>query len=162
MDPLAVEAQLGSVDSWPSYVLRLMFMLEPNSRVMKKVAASMYGNNARLTVAVACYRACNSRHHSRVETVLRAWTDVRNGDVNQRQMEQYYSMLSKCLAWINAKVLEQYEVVNPVVILSKYGPAATRYPGRKWCKIESIHPQQRRVVTAAAAAVVEAVRRRVY
>ena len=32
MDPLAVvEAQLGSVESWPSYVLRFMFMLEPNS-----------------------------------------------------------------------------------------------------------------------------------
>ena len=42
MDPLAVvEAQLGSVDSWSSYVLRLMFMFEPNSRAMKKVAAFM-------------------------------------------------------------------------------------------------------------------------
>ena len=41
MDPLAVvEAQLGSVDSWPPYLLRLMFMLESNSRVMK-VAAFM-------------------------------------------------------------------------------------------------------------------------
>jgi hypothetical protein len=30
MDPFAaVEAQLGSVDSWPPYVLRLMFMLNP-------------------------------------------------------------------------------------------------------------------------------------
>jgi hypothetical protein len=30
MDPLAfVEAQLGIADSWPPYVLRLMFMLEP-------------------------------------------------------------------------------------------------------------------------------------
>ena len=70
MDPLAVvEAQLGSVDSWPSYVLRLMFMLEPNSRVMKKVAAFMYGNNVRLSDAVACYKACNGRNQSQVETV---------------------------------------------------------------------------------------------
>ena len=46
MDPLAVvEAQLGSVDSWPPYVLRLVFMLEPNSRVMKKAAEFMYRNN---------------------------------------------------------------------------------------------------------------------
>ena len=90
MDPLAVvEAQLGSVDSWPPYVLRLVFMLEPNSRVMKKVAAFMYGNNVRLSDAVACYKACNGRHQSRVETVLRAWYDVRDRDMNQRHKEQY-------------------------------------------------------------------------
>ena len=138
MDPLAVvEAQLGSVDSWQSYVLRLMFMLEPNPHVMKKVAAFMYGNNVRLSDAVACYKACNGRHQSRVETVLRTWYAVWDRDVNQRHMEQYYSRLLKCLAWINGKALEQYEVVKPV-ILSKYGPAATRYPGRIRRMIESI------------------------
>jgi hypothetical protein len=89
---------------------------------MKKVAAFIYGNNVRLSDAVACYKACNGRHQSRVETVLRAWYDVWNRDVNQRHMEQYYSMLFKCLAWINGKALEQYEVVKTVVILSKYGP----------------------------------------
>jgi len=99
MDPLAVvEAQLGSVDIWPSYVLRLVFMLEPNSCVMKKVAAFMYGNSVRLSDAVACYKACNGRHQSQVETVLRKWYDVWNREVNQRHMEQYYSMLLNCLA----------------------------------------------------------------
>jgi hypothetical protein len=73
MDPLAVvEAQLGSVDSWPPYVLILVFMLEPNSRVMKKEAAFMYGNSVRLCDAVACYKACNGRHQNGVETILRA------------------------------------------------------------------------------------------
>jgi len=108
MDPLAVvEAQLGSVDSWPPYVLRLMFMLEPNPRVMKKVAAFMYGNNVRLSDAVACYKACNGHHQSCVEKALRAWYDVWDRDVNQRHKEQYYSMLLKCLAWINGKALKQ-------------------------------------------------------
>ena len=127
MYPLAVvEAQLGSVDSWPPYVLRLMFMLEPNSRLMKKVAAFIYGNNVRLSDAVGCYKACNGRHQSSVETVLRSWYDVWDRDVNRRHMEQYYSMLLKCLAWINGMALEQYEVVKPVVISSKYGPDETR------------------------------------
>ena len=71
MVPLAVvEAQLGSVDSCPPYVLKLMFMLEPNQRVMKKVAAFMYGNNVRLSDAVPCNNACNGRHQSLVETIL--------------------------------------------------------------------------------------------
>ena len=42
MDPLAVvEAHVVSVDSWAPDVLRLMFMLEPNSRVTKRVSAIM-------------------------------------------------------------------------------------------------------------------------
>ena len=99
MDPLAVvEAQLSSVDSWPPYVLRLMFMLDPNPRVMKKVAAFMCGNNVRLSVGVGCYKVCNG-HRSRVETVLRARYDEWDREVNRRYMEQYYSMLLKCLVW---------------------------------------------------------------
>ena len=70
--------------------------------------------------------------------MLRAWYDVWDRNVNQRQVEQNYSMLFECLAWINGKALEQYEVVKPIVILSIYGPAATRYPGRIRCMIESI------------------------
>ena len=98
MDPLAVvEAQLGTVDSWPSYVLRLMFIIEPNSFAMKKGAAFMYGNHVRLSDAVACYKACNGRHQSQVETVPRTWYDVWDREVNRRHMEQYYSMLLICL-----------------------------------------------------------------
>ena len=139
MDPLAVvEAHLGSVDSWTPYAFRLMFMLEPNSRGMKKVAVFMYGINVRLSDAVACYNARNGRHQSRVETALRAWYDVWYRDVNQSLKEHYYSMLLKCVACINGKVRDQYEVVKTVVTLSKYGPAATRYPGRICHKIESI------------------------
>jgi len=74
MDPLAiVEAQLGSVVSWPPYVLTFMFNLEPNPRAMRKVAAFMYGNNVRLSDAVGCYKACNVRHQqcrNRVEGVV--------------------------------------------------------------------------------------------
>jgi len=89
MDPLAVvEAKLGSVDSWPSYVLRYMFLLKANSHVMKKAAAFMYGNNVGLSDAVACYNACNGRHQSSVETVLRVWYFVWDRDVNQCHKEQ--------------------------------------------------------------------------
>ena len=115
-----------------------MFKLEPNPRVMRKVAAFMYGKNVRLSDAVGCYNACNVRHQSNVETELRAWYHVWNMEVNRRHMEQYYSMLLKCLARINGKALEQYEVVEPVVKFSRLGPAASDYPGLIRCKIESI------------------------
>jgi hypothetical protein len=133
-----VEAQLGIVDIWPSYVLRNMFLLEPNSHVMKKVAAFMYENSVRVSDAVACYNACNGRHQSRVETVLKAWYFVWDRDENRSHMEQYYSMSMKCQALINGKACEQYEAVKPVVSVSEFGPSRTRYPGQVAYMIESI------------------------
>ena len=134
MNPLAVlEAQLGIVDIWPTYVLGYMFLLEPNSHVMK-VAAFMYGNNVRLSDAVACYNACNGRHQSRVENALKAWYFARDRDDNRSHMKQYYSVSLKCQAWINGK----YVAVKPVVSVSEFGPARTRYPVQIAYMIESI------------------------
>ena len=113
-------------------------MLEPDTRVMKKEAAFMYGNNIRLSDSVACYNACNGRHQSRFEKVLKAWYLVWDRDVSQSHKELYYSMILKCLAWIKEKARDQYEEVKPVVILNKYGPAAIRYPGRISHMIETI------------------------
>ena len=93
---------------------------------MKKLSAFMYGKKVRLSDAMACYNACNGRHQSRIETVLRVWYCVWYRDENQSYKEQYYSMLLKCLDWVNGKALDQYEVVRRDVVLSKYGPAATR------------------------------------
>ena len=96
MDPLAVvEAQLGSVDSWPEYELTRMFILKPNPLLVKHVATFMYGNNVRLSDVVACYDACNGRHQRGVETEMRAWYDTWDIQVNRRHLEQYYSMLLK-------------------------------------------------------------------
>jgi hypothetical protein len=87
MVPLAiVGAQFGIVDVWPSYMLIDMFLWEPNSRVMKKVGAFMYGNSVRLSDAVACYNAGNRRYKSRVEAVLRAWYDTWNRIENRRHL----------------------------------------------------------------------------
>ena len=126
MDPIAVvEAKIGSVDRSPSFALKLMFMMDPNSRVMKKVSAFMCGSNVRLSNDMACYNACNGHHQSRVETKLKAWYVVWNRDVNQSHREQYHSMILKCLARINGKARDHYEEVKPVITLSKYGPAGT-------------------------------------
>jgi len=115
-----------------------MFLWEPNSRVIKKVAAFMYGNSVTLRDAVACYNACNVRQQSRVETVLKAWYNAWNSDENGRHMEQYYSMSMKCQAWINWKAREQYKAVKPMISVSEFGPPRTRYPGQIASMIESI------------------------
>ena len=72
---------------------------------------------------MACYNACNGRHQSSAETLLRTSYVLWDMDVNKSHAEQYYSMVLKSQAWINGKARDQYEVVKRVVTLSKYGPA---------------------------------------
>ena len=140
MDPLAVvEAQLGIVDIWPSYVLRDMILWEPNSRGTKKVAAFMYWNGVRLRDAVVCCNACNGRHQSLVEMALTTWCDVWDRDKKSSHMEQFYSMSMKCQARINRKARKQYEAVKPVVTVREFGPPLrSRYAGQIARMIESI------------------------
>jgi len=47
-------------------------------------------------------------------------------------------MLLKSQAWINGKARDQCEIVKPVLTVSKYGLAGTRYYGRIGLMIESI------------------------
>ena len=53
MDPLAVvESYVGEVERWPSQVLTDMFLEEPKVRVIRRVAAFMYGNYVTVSDAV--------------------------------------------------------------------------------------------------------------
>jgi hypothetical protein len=53
MDPLAVvESYVGEVERWPSRVLTDMFLEEPKVRVIRRVAAFMYGNYVTVSDAV--------------------------------------------------------------------------------------------------------------
>ena len=88
-DPLVVvEAQLGSVESWPPHVLRFIFILKPYPRVVKQVAAFMYGNYVRLSCAVGWYNARNGRYRRGVETEMRACYNEGYIQVNRRHMER--------------------------------------------------------------------------
>jgi len=77
---------------------------------------------------VKCYNSCNSMNRNKVETSMNAYFLVCDKDLCQRHKEQYYSMTSKCMAWINGIALDRLEVVKPVIRVSKFGPAGTRCP----------------------------------
>ena len=134
-----VEAHLGSIGSWPSDVLIDMFLKEPKSHVIKRVAAFVYGNNVRVSDAVACYKSCNGMYQSYVETSLKAWYFAWDRDDYQSHKEHYYSMEMKFKACINVKALEQCEVLKPVVPVSQFGQAGTHCPLLIGRKIDFVH-----------------------
>ena len=58
IDPLrAVEDILGDVESWHTYIIYNMFLVEANTISVKKVAAFMYGNAVPVTYifSISCF-----------------------------------------------------------------------------------------------------------
>ena len=125
----------GSVESLPSDVIIAMF-LKPKARVIKRVAAFMYGNCVGESDAVEFYNACNGMHRSYVETSMNAWFHVWDRDPYQRHKERYCCMTLKYNTWINGIALDQLEVLKPVIPVSKFRPAGTRCPLLTGCRID--------------------------
>jgi len=99
----------------------------------------MYGNYVRVSDSVDCYNACNVMLRSYYDnTSLKAWYGVKYRDEYHRHKERYYSMTFKCDAWINAKDLDQCEVLQHVIPVSKFGQAGTHCPLLIGSKIDII------------------------
>jgi hypothetical protein len=68
MDPLSlIEERVGDVESWPTYIIRHMFVDEPNARTVKNFATFVFGNDVPVEVAVNCFNACNGFNRSFVD-----------------------------------------------------------------------------------------------
>ena len=100
MNPLAVvESYLGSVERWPSSLLMDMFTEESKARVIRRLAAFMYGNYVTVSDAVACFNACNGMNRSYVDSSLKVW----DRDEIEAQEGCYYSTVLKRWVWINGR-----------------------------------------------------------
>jgi hypothetical protein len=116
MDPLkAVEDVLGPVDNWPSYMISHMFVDVPNARIMKNVAAFMYGNGIELDKAIKCYHACNGRRNqTMIEYTMTNHYKTWDGPPYIKQEMQYYNMYTKKVVWINGN--EHIEMAIPEML----------------------------------------------
>jgi hypothetical protein len=112
MDPLkAVEDKLGSIETWPSYIIEHIFVDKPNARIMRNVAAFMYGNSIELEKAFECYYACNGkRNRTIMEYALKNHYKMWDGPPYMSHEMQYYNMKTKKVVWINGNQNCEMEV----------------------------------------------------
>jgi hypothetical protein len=77
-----------------------MFVVEPNARVMKKVAGFMNGNEVPVESAADCYIACRGQQYSReIKEALYSWYDTWDTHTRNRHNADYWNMRSKRLLW---------------------------------------------------------------
>jgi hypothetical protein len=68
MSPLdRVEQRLGPINTWPTYIIRFLFVDNPTPIIMKKLTAFMVGNGADVNIAADLYLLCNDEWHARIK-----------------------------------------------------------------------------------------------
>jgi len=108
MDPLrAVEDILGDLETWPTYIITNMFIVEPNTISVKKVVAFLYGNGVPVERAIDCFNACMGLDSYYVSCAMRDW--YFEWHKNPYKAE-YYSMSLKRWMWINGMALNQQAI----------------------------------------------------
>ena len=54
-----LESRLGTIDTWPSYILRFLFVDQPNYATVRRVAGFFYGNGIECHLAAEFYGLCS-------------------------------------------------------------------------------------------------------
>jgi len=123
----AVEDVLGDIDTWPSYVIYNMSLIETNAITVKKVASFRCRNAAHVISALNYFNACMELDSSSsyVSSAMKKWYYTCDKNSYIPHKAENYSMSSKQWLWINGDALYQYEAVWPEIKVMQFGIEST-------------------------------------
>lgn len=108
----ALQTALGDFETWPSLVLRHLFIDEPTDNVVVALTAFFYGNGAPVALCSQALHACNpattARHTDHIYTLYAYW---REGST-WRRISVYYNISSNRYLYLNGNLLDQHEVAR--------------------------------------------------
>jgi hypothetical protein len=116
---------VGVFESWPTSILRTIFVEEPTRTNVRTVASFFYGNGLPVNVAVQFYGLCNGRHP--VTITHHMYAAYYNWLLSERtpHLAMYYNVKRGRLQWINGWRLASMEPVStdvqPVIPLGTQG-----------------------------------------
>jgi hypothetical protein len=58
--------RLGPIDTWPTYIIRFLFVDIPTPTIVRKLTAFFIGNGVKVSIADDLYLLCNDRWHPRI------------------------------------------------------------------------------------------------
>ena len=111
----AVENHLGSIDTWPSYIIRYLFVDTTTPHVVKELSAFFFGNDVPKALAYRLYQACNPTTTKHVRELFYEWYFIWQKSKYKRHMFMYYNMCMKKFVYLNGSCLNQLEHVEPVI-----------------------------------------------
>ena len=102
---LQVEQHLGQIDTWPTYIIRYLFIDVPKPSIVRKLTAFFYGNDIPVSIASQLYNACNDKYNLQVTEnicdLYSHWQRCRY----KIHMSEYYNVRLHKFIWINGTAL---------------------------------------------------------
>jgi hypothetical protein len=134
------EARLDSIDIWPSYILRFLFIDPPNSATVRRLAGFFYGNGIECSVAAKFYGLCSPGVGIAVtEQICRLYQHWQNSPWTYHKIEYYNMRLQRHLYLNGERCLLHEESVVLVPAPIALGPEGTGFGQHIRQKLENIH-----------------------
>ena len=118
---LQVEQHLGQIDTWPTYVIRYVFIDVPKPSIVRKLTAFFYGKDIPVSIASQLYNVCNDKYNLQVTEYI---CDLHSHGQRCRykfHMSEYYNVRLYKFIWIIGTALNQLEKVKPEVTVIDFG-----------------------------------------
>jgi len=108
---LVVKHRLDSIEKWPSYIIRFLFLNCPKRRIITTLTAFPYGNGITLSLAIKLYQICNDKYTSPVANTMSNLYLKWQRNRFKPHMFHYYVVHIRRFQWINGSSLNQREIV---------------------------------------------------
>jgi len=122
MNPLQVmEQRDDTIEAWPSYIIRYLFLNCPRPLIIKKITALFYWNGITLSLTIRFYQICKNKYTSPVANSMSNLYLKWQRNRFKPHMFHYYDVQHRPFLWINGSSLNQREAVEPEVRVMDFG-----------------------------------------
>ena len=118
---LVVEHRFGTIETWPSCIIRYLVLNFPRPLIIKKITAFFYGNGITLCMAIRLYQICNDKYTSPVANTMSNLYLKWQRNRFKTHMFHYYDVQHRKVLWINGLSMNQTETVEPEVTVLDFG-----------------------------------------
>jgi hypothetical protein len=123
----SVEYRLGPINSWPSYIIRFLFVDIPTPTIVRKVTAFFVGNGVSVSIVADLYLLCTDHWHSRISDDMYGINFVWQRRMHNIHLYEYYNVLQCKYLWLNGALMDQNEEVKPAPTSREFGIDSTGY-----------------------------------
>jgi len=116
-----VEQHLGPLDTWPTYIIRYLFVDFPSPPIVKGLSAFFSGNNVPVYIASQLYLACNDTCNIHATNYMYQLYLRWQRCMYRFHMFEYYNVLKRKYIWTNGKAFNQKEEVSSIMRTPQLG-----------------------------------------
>jgi hypothetical protein len=110
-----LEGHLGAIDTWPTPILRKLFVEDPTLLSLTTLTSFFFGNRVDFEVAAPFCAFCIGHSHLKIIDIMadlfRGWTE----DHHTRHLAVYYDMVLRCFLFVNGSACAEPREPLPII-----------------------------------------------